>query len=79
MATAATAVGGFVLFFFLIWFAIMALGVLGLIFWIFMIVDVVKREFKQENDKLLWILVVVLTGLIGAVIYYFMIKRPNKH
>jgi len=73
------AIGGFVLFFILIWFAIMAVGILSLIFWIFMIVDVAKRQFKKEDDKILWLLVVILTGIIGAIIYYFMIKKPNKH
>ena len=49
------------------------------IFWILMIVDVVKRDFKKDNDRLIWILVVVLAGWIGALIYYFMIKREDKH
>lgn len=43
-----------------------------------MIVDVAKRKFKDENDKVVWILIVVLTGIIGALIYYFVIKRKDK-
>ncbi|MGC9309072.1 MAG: PLDc N-terminal domain-containing protein [Candidatus Nanoarchaeia archaeon] len=68
-----------VLFFFFIWFMFLIISILGTLFWIFMIVDVAKRKFKQENDKVIWILVVILAGLIGAIIYYFMIKRPDKH
>ena len=77
-AAVGTAAGAFVFFFFLLWFALFIVGILGLIFWIFMLVDVIKRDFKKENDKLLWILIVVLTGLIGAIIYYFMVKRKDK-
>ena len=73
------AIGGLFLFIFIIWFSIIILCILGFIFWIFMIIDVAKRDFKQENDKIIWILVVILAGIIGALIYYFVIKRPDKH
>ena len=83
MADPATAVGAgiglFMIFFFLSWILFFIAIILGMIFWIFMIVDVAKRDFKQENDKVMWILIVVLTGIIGSLIYYFMIKRPDKH
>jgi prolipoprotein diacylglyceryltransferase len=79
--TAATGamVGGFVIFFIIMWFVMAIVGIIGFIFWIFMIVDVAKRNFKNENDKILWILVVILAGIIGALIYYFVIKKPNKN
>ncbi len=73
------AAGGFVLFFFVIFIAIFVLSILAMIFWIFMIVDAAKRKFNNENDKTLWILVVVLAGVIGAIVYYFVIKKPDKH
>jgi len=78
-AAAGTLIGGFVLFIVIIWLSIIALSILAFVFWIFMIVDVAKRNFKKENDKIVWILVVVLAGIIGAIIYYFVIKKSNKH
>jgi len=63
-------------FFFLMIFVI---SILSTVFWILMIIDVAKRKFKNDNDKILWILVIVLTGIIGALIYYFVVKRKNKH
>lgn len=33
--------------------------------------DVARREFKDSNTKLLWLLVVVLAHGLGALIYYF--------
>ena len=46
---------------------------------IVMLIDAIKRDYKNENDKILWILVIALTGFVGAVIYYFVIKREDKH
>lgn len=43
-----------------------------------MLIDVAKRNFKKENDKIVWIIIVVLAGIIGALIYYFIIKKPDK-
>jgi prolipoprotein diacylglyceryltransferase len=64
--------------FFLLIFFILIFIIITTIFWIWMIIDVAKRNFKNENDKILWILLVVLLGFIGAIIYYFVIKHPNK-
>ncbi|MBU0466842.1 MAG: PLD nuclease N-terminal domain-containing protein [Nanoarchaeota archaeon] len=59
-------------------FIIFAIAVLTMIFWIWMIVDCAQRNFKNENDKILWILVIVLAGIIGAIIYYFVVKHKDK-
>ena len=73
------AIGIFFLIFIFLWFMFLALAIAAAVFWVFMIVDVAKREFKKSDEKTMWILIVVLTGIIGALIYYFMIKKPNKH
>jgi cell division protein FtsX len=54
-------------------------------FWIYALVDVVQRADAQfpeaiagrpsPNEKLVWILVVILIGWIGALIYYFVVMR----
>ncbi|MEK6840228.1 MAG: PLDc N-terminal domain-containing protein [Nanoarchaeota archaeon] len=49
------------------------------IFWVWMIIDCAQRNFKNKNDKIIWILVVVLLHSIGAFIYYIVIKRKNKY
>jgi len=51
---------------------LMFLLIIGLMaLWVWMLVDVVRREFKDENTKLVWVLVVVLASWIGAAVYYF--------
>lgn len=59
-------------------FGLIALNIFGIIFWVVMIVDVLKRDFKDDNERLTWILVVILTSWIGAAIYYFMVKSKDK-
>lgn len=54
------------------------LAILGTAFWIWMIVDCAKRNFKNETDKIVWILVIVLAQLIGAIIYFFVVKSSQK-
>jgi NADH:ubiquinone oxidoreductase subunit 6 (subunit J) len=58
---------------------ILALAIFLFVLWIMMIVDCAQRKFKEENEKIIWILVIVLASYIGAIIYYFVVKRPNKH
>ena len=48
------------------------------VFWILMIIDCVKRDFKGDNDKVAWILVLVFLGFLGAAIYYFVVKANDK-
>jgi len=56
-----------------------ALAIFLFVFWILMIIDVAKRKFKHEGDKIVWIIIVVLLGWLGALIYYFAIKRTSRH
>ncbi len=56
---------------------LIALSILAFIFWIFMLVDCAKRRFANENEKIAWILIVVLAGVIGALVYYFAVKRKG--
>jgi len=48
------------------------------IFWIVMLVDAATRKFKENSEKIVWILVVILTGIIGAFIYFFIVYREFK-
>jgi len=63
--------------FILFWLVAMGIGVLATIFWVWMIIDVAKNEPENGNDKVLWILIVVLAGVIGAGVYYF-VRRPER-
>jgi len=44
-------------------------------FYIWMLVDCIKRE--NFKDKTLWILIILLANWIGAIVYYFVVKRKG--
>jgi len=55
------------------------MGLIGLAitaFWIWMIVDCATKE-EEGSNKIVWILVVVLLGWLGALIYLFVRKLPR--
>ena len=62
------------LFFFVL---ILFIGIVGTIFWIWMLIDCAKRDFEKENDKIVWIIVIALTHWIGALIYFIVIKMQK--
>ena len=48
----------------------------GAIFWVFVLVDCLRNEPSEGNDKLVWALVIVLTGALGALLY-LIVRRPK--
>jgi uncharacterized membrane protein len=55
----------------------MACAVSSMILWIWMIIDCAQRKFKEDNEKVVWILLLVFLGVIGAIVYYFVVKRKK--
>jgi hypothetical protein len=59
------------------WCILPFLGLLATAFWIWMLIDAITRCPNTDNLKLIWVLVIVLTHFIGAVIYFF-VQRPKN-
>ena len=55
----------------------LVLGVGGTILWIWMIIDCATEETSGGNAKLIWLLIIVLTHCIGALIY-LLVRRPKR-
>jgi hypothetical protein len=55
----------------------LAVAVLAIVFWIWMIVDCATNEPAEGNDKIIWILIIIFTHWIGALIY-FLVRRPQR-
>ena len=53
------------------------LGILFLAFWIWMIVDCAKRKFKNDLEKIIWVLVIIFTHWIGSLVYFILIRNYN--
>lgn len=81
-STAVWAFAGIWIFFVAIFWGI---GIFLFVVWIIMLVDCVKRENNEfpnagESTKTMWLLIIILTGGVGAIIYYFLVKKkiPRK-
>jgi len=61
----------FVLYLFLLFLA-------GFAFWIWMLIDCATKEPSAGNDKIVWILIIVFTHIVGALVYYFVRRRPRR-
>jgi TctA family transporter len=70
--------GGIIILFAILWLAIIGLAVFAFVFWILMLIDCAQRNFKKDNDKIVWVLIIIFTGIIGAIIYYCLVKRKDK-
>lgn len=57
---------------------VIPLGIALLAFWVWMLVDCLRREPREGNDRLVWTLVIVFTKVLGAALYYFMRYRPRS-
>lgn len=59
-------------------FLFMLAGAASFIFWLMMLLDCVKRDFAKPNDKVIWVLVIIFIQAIGALIYYFVVKKKSQ-
>lgn len=50
----------------------------GFAFWVWMILDCITQETDPTN-KIAWLLVILLVGIIGAPLYFFVRKLPRVH
>ena len=60
---------------FLVPFALVT--VLGTVFWIWMLIDCVTKETNEGSNRLIWVLIILFTHWIGALIY-LIVRRPQR-
>ena len=51
------------------------IGIASTIFWLVMLIHAIS---KPVENKAMWVVVLVFTGIIGAILYYFMVKRKYQ-
>jgi uncharacterized membrane-anchored protein len=62
----------------LTFFLLFLTGLLFFVFWIIMLIDAITRKFKEDSEKVIWVLVIIFTAFIGALIYYFVVYEKYK-
>jgi len=56
-------------------FSLISLGLF--VFWLVVLIDCIKNEPSEGNDKIIWILVIVLLHALGALLY-LLIRKPQR-
>jgi len=64
-----------IFFMMLIPIILFAISILAFVFWILMLIDAIKHS--PEKTKIVWVLVIIFTQIIGALIYYFAEKKER--
>ncbi|WP_342304155.1 PLDc N-terminal domain-containing protein [Methanolobus sp. ZRKC5] len=67
----------FVIIPFIMFFLFFGIGILGTLFWLWMLIDCAMKEPSEGNDKLIWVIVIIFTNLLGALVYFF-VRRPKR-
>jgi hypothetical protein len=57
-----------------IWLSIVV-GVMVL--WIWTLIDCIKNESTEGNERIVWVVVIAVTHWIGALIY-LIVRRPQR-
>jgi hypothetical protein len=60
---------------FLVWL-ILIVAALGV--WIYALVDAIKNPALESNERLIWILVILLANWVGALIYLFAGRKRKR-
>ena len=58
-------------------FLCMMIGLGFTVIWVLAIVEIVKSEFQDKNERLIWLLLVILLPFIGTILY-LMIGRKQR-
>ncbi len=78
--------GIFALIISLIQLLVFALSIAGMVLWVWMLIDLIQRDNSDfpnnigKDAKIIWVLILVFTGVIGSLIYYLLVfrNRPIK-
>jgi hypothetical protein len=53
------------------------IAVFAMIFWVWVLYDCITKEPSEGNDRIAWLLVILLVPVIGSLLYYF-VRRPER-
>jgi len=54
------------------------LALLAFAFWIWMLVHAITNDGLTDIEKLIWVIVILFTHFIGAVIYFFVGRTKRR-
>ena len=51
--------------------------VLSFIFWLWALIDSLKHRYVRTDDKFIWVVVIIFTWIVGAFLYYFLVRASH--
>ncbi len=57
-------------------FTVFMVSLFGFVFWIWLILDCIQRDFREPMMKVVWIVLMIALPLIGSLLYFFLEKYP---
>ena len=69
--------GDILTYFLLFWIIFIGICIGLSVFWIIQLVDCIKREKFKSATKVVWIILIIALGHLGAFLYYFMEKKNH--
>ena len=74
-AAATTAVaGGLIIGWIIFWIVFAGLG---LVLFLWALIDCIRREFANPNDKILWLVLIILIGWLGPILYLIIGRKKG--
>ena len=52
-------------------------SVLGFALFLWALIDVIRRNFPNQNDKILWIVLIILIGFLGPILYLIIGRKKG--
>ena len=46
------------------------LGIAVFVFWLWMLVDAIKKKALSDRERIVWVLVIIFLHALGALIYF---------
>jgi hypothetical protein len=57
---------------------ILVIFITASVVWLKMLIDCARRDFSRKDDRVAWILVIVLLSIFGAILYWFEVYRKSE-
>lgn len=56
---------------------VLGLSLCSVVFWVWMLIDCIKNESDEGNDKMTWVIIICVTGVLGGLLY-LLVRRPKR-
>ena len=54
------------------------IGLISFVFWLWMLIDCIQNRNLSSNEKIIWVLVVILLYALGALIYFAIGRKQSS-